>query len=188
MMLAKIDSVFNLRTGLIVAVAVNLMVLPIILYYFGRFSWLSILMTVVLSPLIPMILFNIAMVGILPSCIYGHLYFLFSGGVSLLELQIKMIGAFSEIQILTVTVAKNNISFFYLYLIIACLYFFLRKKNIKIGEDGAKQNNQTIKRSDGMQDIGTYLIEWQKQLQLRCQQYKNKTGQAEAFNNIKKTS
>jgi len=68
-MLAKIDSVFNLRTGLIVAVAVNLMVLPIILYYFGRFSWLSILMTVLLSPLMPMILFSIAMVGILPSCI-----------------------------------------------------------------------------------------------------------------------
>jgi hypothetical protein len=187
-MLAKIDSVFNLRTGLIVAVAVNLMVLPIILYYFGRFSWLSIFMTVVLSPLMPMILFSIAMVGILPSWIYGHLYFLFSGGVNLLELQVKMIGAFSEIQILTVTVAKNNINFFYLYLIIACLYFFLRKKNIKIGEDGAKQNNQTIKRSDGMQDIGTYLIEWQKQLQLRCQQYKNKTGQTETFNNIKKTS
>ena len=187
-MLAKIDSVFSLRTGLIVAVAVNLMVLPIILYYFGRFSWLSILMTVVLSPLMPMILFSIAMVGILPSWIYGHLYFLFAGGVSLLESQVKMIGIFSEIQILTVTVAKNNISFFYLYLIIACLYFFLRKKNIKIGKDRTKQNNQTIKRSDGMQDIGTYLIEWQKQLQLRCQQYKNKTGQTETFNNVKKTS
>jgi hypothetical protein len=39
-----------------------------------------------------------------------------------------------------------------------------------------------------MQDIGTYLIEWQKQLQLRCQQYKNKTGQTETFNNVKKTS
>lgn len=187
-MLARIDNMFNLRSGLIVALSVNLMVLPTILYYFGHFSWLSIFMTVILSPLMPMILFSIAMVGILPGWIYQHLYFLFAGGVGLLESQIKMIGAFSEIRILTVTVAKNNISFLYLYLMIACLYFFLREKNIKIGENGTNQDNQTVKRSDGMQDIGTYLIEWQKQLQLRCQQYKNKTGQTETFNNIKKTS
>ena len=99
-----------------------------------------------------------------------------------------MIEIFSKVQILTITVEKNNKSFLYMYLVIICLYFFLRKKNIKIGKDGAKQNNQTIKRSDSMQDIGTYLIEWQKQLQLRCQQYKNKTGQTETFDNIKKTS
>ena len=187
-MLAKIDRTFNFRSGLIVALAVNLMVLPTILYYFGRFSWLSILMTVILSPLMPMILFSVAMVGVLPFWIYQHLYFLFAGGIGLLESQIKMIGVFSKVQILTITVEKNNISFLYMYLVIICLYFFLRKKNIKIGENRTNQNNQTVKGSDGMQDIGTYLVEWQKQLQLRCQQYKNKTGQTEAFDNIKKTS
>ena len=187
-MLAKIDRTFNFRSGLIVALAVNLMVLPTILYYFGRFSWLSILMTVILSPLMPMILFSVAMVGVLPFWIYQHLYFLFAGSIGLLESQIKMIGIFSKVQILTITVEKNNKSFLYMYLVIICLYFFLRKKNIKIGENRTNQNNQTVKGSDGMQDIGTYLVEWQKQLQLRRQQYKNKTGQTEAFDNIKKTS
>ena len=135
-----------------------------------------------------MILFSVAMVGVLPFWIYQHLYFLFAGGIGLLESQIKMIGIFSKVKILTITVEKNNKSFLYMYLVIICLYFFLWKKNIKIGENRTNQNNQTVKGSDGMQDIGTYLVEWQKQLQLRRQQYKNKTGQTEAFDNIKKTS
>ena len=109
-------------------------------------------------------------------------------GVGFLRSQINIIKIFSGVQILSINVKKNNTSFLLLYFLVIILYFFLRKKDVDISKNSTSQNNQSIKGSDGMQDIGTYLIEWQKQLQLRCQQYKNKTSQTETFNNVKKSS
>ena len=103
-------------------------------------------------------------------------------------MQVEIIKILSKVQILSVNVRKNNAGFLLLYFLVVILYFFLRKKNVDISKNRTDQNNQFIKGSDGMQDIGTYLVEWQKQLQLRCQQYKNKTSQTEAFDNIKKSS
>lgn len=187
-MLTKVNVILNFRSGFIIAIAVNMMVLPIILYRFGHFSLISIFITLILTPLMPMILFSIAMIGLLPYRLYRYTYFLMGSGVGFLRSQINIIKIFSGVQILSINVKKNNTSFLLLYFLVIILYFFLRKKDVDISKNSTSQNNQSIKGSDGMQDIGTYLIEWQKQLQLRCQQYKNKTSQTETFNNVKKSS
>ena len=187
-MLTKVNVILNFRSGFIIAIAVNMMVLPIILYRFGHFSLISIFITLILTPLMPMILFSIAMIGLLPYRLYRYTYFLMGSGVGFLRSQINIIKIFSGMQILSINVKKNNTSFLLLYFLIIILYFFLRKKDVDISKNSTSQNNQSIKGSDGMQDIGTYLIEWQKQLQVRCQQYKNKTSQTETFNNVKKSS
>ena len=187
-MLTKVNVILNFRSGFIIAIAVNMMVLPIILYRFGHFSLISIFITIILTPLMPMILFSVAMIGLLPYRLYRYTYFLMGSGVGFLRSQINIIKIFSGVQILSINVKKNNTSFLLLYFLVIILYFFLRKKDIDISKNSTSQNNQSIKGSDGMQDIGTYLIEWQKQLQLRCQQYKNKTSQTETFNNVKKSS
>ena len=187
-MLTKVNVILNFRSGFIIAIAVNVMVLPIILYRFGHFSLISIFITIILTPLMPMILFSIAMIGLLPYRLYRYTYFLMGSGVGFLRSQINIIKIFSGVQILSINVKKNNTSFLLLYFLVIILYFFLRKKDVDISKNSTSQNNQSIKGSDGMQDIGTYLIEWQKQLQLRCQQYKNKTSQTETFNNVKKSS
>lgn len=187
-MLTKVNVILNFRSGFIIAIAVNMMVLPIILYRFGYFSLISIFITLILTPLMPMILFSVAMIGLLPYRLYQYTYFLMGSGVGLLRSQINIIKIFSGVQILSINVKKNNTSFLLLYFLVIILYFFLRKKDVDISKNSTSQNNQSIKGSDGMQDIGTYLIEWQKQLQLRCQQYKNKTSQTETFNNVKKSS
>ena len=187
-MLTKVNVILNFRSGFIIAIAVNMMVLPIILYRFGHFSLISIFITLILTPLMPMILFSVAMIGLLPYRLYQYTYFLMGSGVGLLRSQINIIKIFSGVQILSINVKKNNTSFLLLYFLVIILYFFLRKKDVDISKNSTSQNNQSIKGSDGMQDIGTYLIEWQKQLQLRCQQYKNKTSQTETFNNVKKSS
>ena len=187
-MLTKVNVILNFRSGFIIAIAVNMMVLPIILYRFGHFSLISIFITLILTPLMPMILFSIAMIGLLPYRLYRYTYFLMGSGVGFLRSQINIIKIFSGMQILSINVKKNNTSFLLLYFLVIILYFFLRKKDVDISKNSTSQNNQSIKGSDGMQDIGTYLIEWQKQLQVRCQQYKNKTSQTETFNNVKKSS
>lgn len=187
-MLTKVNVILNFRSGFIIAIAVNMMVLPIILYRFGHFSLISIFITLILTPLMPMILFSVAMIGLLPYRLYQYTYFLMASGVGFLRSQINIIKIFSGMQILSINVKKNNTSFLLLYFLVIILYFFLRKKDVDISKNSTSQNNQSIKGSDGMQDIGTYLIEWQKQLQLRCQQYKNKTSQTETFNNVKKSS
>ena len=187
-MLTKVNVILNFRSGFIIAIAVNMMVLPIILYRFGHFSLISIFITLILTPLMPMILFSVAMIGLLPYRLYQYTYFLMGSGVGLLRSQINIIKIFSGVQILSINVKKNNTSFLLLYFLVIILYFFLRKKDVDISKNSTSQNNQSIKGSDGMQDIGTYLIEWQKQLQVRCQQYKNKTSQTETFNNVKKSS
>ena len=187
-MLTKVNVILNFRSGFIIAIAVNVMVLPIILYRFGHFSLISIFITIILTPLMPMILFSIAIIGLLPYRLYRYTYFLMGSGVGFLRSQINIIKIFSGVQILSINVKKNNTSFLLLYFLVIILYFFLRKKDVDISKNSTSQNNQSIKGSDGMQDIGTYLIEWQKQLQLRCQQYKNKTSQTETFNNVKKSS
>ena len=187
-MLTKVNVILNFRSGFIIAIAVNMMVLPIILYRFGHFSLISIFITLILTPLMPMILFSIAMIGLLPYRLYRYTYFLMGSGVGFLRSQINIIKIFSGMQILSINVKKNNTSFLLLYFLVITLYFFLRKKDVDISKNSTSQNNQSIKGSDGMQDIGTYLIEWQKQLQVRCQQYKNKTSQTETFNNVKKSS
>ena len=187
-MLTKVNVILNFRSGFIIAIAVNMMVLPIILYRFGHFSLISIFITIILTPLMPMILFSVAMIGLLPYRLYQYTYCLMGSGVGFLRSQINIIKIFSGVQILSINVKKNNTSFLLLYFLVIILYFFLRKKDVDISKNSTSQNNQSIKGSDGMQDIGTYLIEWQKQLQLRCQQYKNKTSQTETFNNVKKSS
>lgn len=187
-MLTKVNVILNFRSGFIIAIAVNMMVLPIILYKFGYFSLISIFITLISTPLMPMILFSVAMIGLLPYRLYQYTYFLMASGVGLLRSQINIIKIFSGVQILSIKVKKNNTSFLLLYFLVIILYFFLRKKNVDISKNSTNQDNQSIKGSDGMQDIGTYLIEWQKQLQLRCQQHKNKTSQTETFNNVKKSS
>ena len=187
-MLTKVNVILNFRSGFIIVIAANTMVLPIILYRFGHFSLISIFITLILTPLMPMILFSVAMIGLLPYRLYQCTYFLMASGVGLLRSQINIIKIFSGVQILSINVKKNNISFLLLYFLVIILYFFLRKKDVDISKNSTSQNNQSIKGSDGMQDISTYLIEWQKQLQLRCQQYKNKTSQTKTFNNVKKSS
>lgn len=186
--LARINTILDIRAGFVVAIAVNMMVLPLILYKFGYFSLLSIFATLLLSPLMPMILVSVMMAGILPYGLYQCANFLIAGGIGLIEVQVEIIKILSKVQILSVNVRKNNADFLLLYFLVVILYFFLRKKNVDISKNRTDQNNQFIKGSDGMQDIDTYLVEWQKQLQLRCQQYKNKTSQTEAFDNIKKSS
>lgn len=187
-MLTKVNVILNFRSGFIIAIAVNTMVLPIILYRFGHFSLISIFITLILTPLMPMILFSVAVIGLLPYRLYQYTYFLMASGVGLLRSQINIIKIFSGVQILSINVKKNNTSFLLLYFLVIILYFFLRKKDVDISKNSTSQDNQSIKGSDGMQDISTYLIEWQKQLQLRCQQYENKTSQTKTFNNVKKSS
>ena len=74
-MLTKVNVILNFRSGFIIAIAVNVMVLPIILYRFGHFSLISIFITIILAPLMPMILFSVAMIGLLPYQLYQYTYF-----------------------------------------------------------------------------------------------------------------
>lgn len=186
-MLSRFFGLFDFWSYIIMSLSVNLIVFPIILYTFGQFSFLSIVATVILTPLLPIILLNILMIGILPASIYSFLYFYTKTGTELLYMQVWLIDTLSEYQIFTIHAKKGNIWYFALYILVLLLYFFLRREYIKISKSNVNYQNQLVERGKSMQKVGTYLIEWQKQLQLRCQQQQKQSSITETFDSVKET-
>ena len=71
---------------------------------------------------------------------------------------------------------KHHWSSLLLYVFVGLLYFFLKNKNVKVGNDDDGKQDGVIEGSDGMQQIGAYLVEWQEQLELRRERYKNEAS------------
>lgn len=186
-MLSRFFGLFDFWSYIIMSLSVNLIVFPIILYTFGQFSFLSIVATAILTPLLPIILLNILMIGMLPDSIYSFLYLYTRTGTELLYMQIWLIDTLSEYQIFTIHAKKGNIWYFALYILVLLLYFFLRREYIKISKSNVNYQNQLVERGKSMQKVGTYLIEWQKQLQLRCQQQQKQNGITKTFDSVKET-
>lgn len=174
--LTEIRKRMNLKSGILISVAVNLTVLPMLLYHFGSFSLLSIIVTLILSPILPTILLSVGMIGILPSLIYRKIYFLAIGGVLGLKLQILLMKVLEDYQNLSISWPKHHWSSLLLYVFVGLLYFFLKNKNVKVGNDDDGKQDGVIEGSDGMQQIGAYLVEWQEQLELRRERYKNEAS------------
>ena len=167
------------------SLAVNLLTIPITLFVFGYFSILSFLATLILSPMLPVILVSIIFVGIMPLTLYRYVGVYLVGGVGLIKIQLRIINLISDWQYFAIHVPKGRIEFLLLYLSVLYLYFFLRKKNIQIAKNNTCEQDESIERRNEMQKIGTYLVEWEKQLQLRCKNQKNHSSVAEAPNNMK---
>ena len=179
------DIIFDLRTGVLMSLAVNLLTIPITLFVFGYFSILSFLATLILSPMLPVILVSIIFVGIMPLTLYRYVGVYFVGGVGLIKIQLRIINLISDWQYFAIHVPKGKVEYLLLYLPVLYLYFFLRKKNIQIAKNNTSEQDESIERRNEMQKIGTYLVEWEKQLQLRCKNQKNYSSVAEAPNNMK---
>ena len=181
----KNDKNFDLRSGILMAVSVNLLTIPITLYVFGYFSLLSIFATLILSPMLPIILVSIMIVGLSPPIIYQFGGFLAAGGIELIKAQLKIIKILSDWQYFSIYLPKGRIEYFLLYIPVICLYFFLRRKNVEITEKNTGEQEQSIEGRNEMQKIGAYLVEWQKQLQLRYENQKNHGSVGETSNNMK---
>lgn len=185
--LTEIKKRMNLKSGILISVAVNLTVLPMLLYHFGSFSLLSITVTLILSPILPTILLSVGMIGILPSLIYRKIYFLAIGGVLGLKLQILLMKVLEDYQNFSISWPKHHWFSLLLYVFVGLLYFFLKNKNVKVGNDDDGKQDGVIEGSDGMQQIGAYLVEWQEQLELRSERYKNEASIKNALGKTEKS-
>ena len=184
--MTKISMLLEVRSGVLMALAVNLTTLPMILYYFGKFSILSIPVTIIFSPFLPLILASTALTSLLPFFLYRYLYFYISLGITALRTQARLIRFFNDWQVFMLNIARKEWTCLLLYIPTVFLYFFLRKKNIEVGDNETACQNKVMKGSDGMQQIGAYLVEWQKQLQLRYQQNENKNSIQKPFDKTEK--
>lgn len=162
----QVRALIDLRSGVLVSIAVSLICFPLLIYYFGSFSLISIVATLLLSPILPIIIVGLVFIGCLPDEIYNICYFVGAMSVIGLKVQLWIMKVLSGENLFMITMKKNDWTILLLFLSVTLLLGFLHKKYIKISEEKSSKNYLMMERSCGMKDIATYLIEWKEQSKL----------------------
>lgn len=153
-----------LAKSLTSSIVISVITLPISLYFFGKFTWLSILANMVLLPSLPIVMGSVGLIAVL-----GDLLIF---GISLekiliwpLKIHTFVINTLAEQESFILELPKKKWWYFLIWLIVFGLIRFA-EKNIEVGyNDGKKQERRTYY-GDEVQKLNTYIIKWYKEIDL----------------------
>ena len=153
-----------LAKSLISSIVISVITLPISLYFFGKFTWLSILANMVLLPSLPIVMGSVGLIAVL-----GDLVIF---GISLekiliwpLKIHTHIINVLAEQESSILDFPKKKWWYILIWLVVFILVRFA-EKNIKVGYNDGKKQERRAHDGDEVQKLDTYIIEWYKEIDL----------------------
>ena len=153
-----------LAKSLISSIVISVVTLPIGLYCFGKFTWLSILANIVLLPSLPIVMGSVGLIAVL-----GDLLIF---GISLekiliwpLKIHTHIINVLAEQESSILDFPKKKWWYFLIWLVVFILVRFA-EKNIKVGYNDGKKQERRAHDGDEVQKLDTYIIKWYKEIDL----------------------
>ena len=148
--------------SLISSTVISVITLPISLYFFGKFTWLSVLANIILLPTLPIVMGSVGLIVLL-----GDISIL---GISLekiliwpLKMHTYVINLLAEQESFILDLPKKKWWYFLIWLMILMLVRFA-EKNIEVGyNDGKKQERRTHD-GDEVQKLDAYIIKWYEEI------------------------
>ena len=153
-----------LAKSLTSSIVISVITLPISLYFFGKFTWLSILANIVLLPSLPIVMGSVGLIAVL-----GDLLIF---GISLekiliwpLKIHTHIINVLAEQESSILDFPKKKWWYFLIWLVVFILVRFA-EKNIKVGYNDGKQQERRAHDGDEVQKLDTYIIKWYEEIDL----------------------
>ena len=153
-----------LAKSLISSIVISVITLPISLYFFGKFTWLSILANIVLLSSLPIVMGSVGLIAVL-----GDLVIF---GISLekiliwpLKIHTHIINVLAEQEFSILDFPKKKWWYFLIWLVVFILVRFA-EKNIKVGYNDGKKQERRAHDGDEVQKLDAYIIEWYKEIDL----------------------
>lgn len=153
-----------LAKSLISSIVISVITLPISLYFFGKFTWLSILANIVLLPSLPIVMGSVGLIAVL-----GDLLIF---GISLekiliwpLKIHTHIINVLAEQESSILDFPKKKWWYFLIWLVVFVLVRFA-EKNIKVGYNDGKKQERRAHDGDEVQKLDTYIIKWYEEIDL----------------------
>ena len=153
-----------LAKSLTSSIVISVITLPISLYFFGKFTWLSILANMVLLPSLPIVMGSVGLIAVL-----GDLLIF---GISLekiliwpLKIHTHIINVLAEQESSILDFPKKKWWYFLIWLVVFILIRFA-EKNIKVGYDNSKKQERGAHDGDEVQKLDTYIIKWYEEIDL----------------------
>lgn len=168
-----------LAKSLISSIVISVATLPISLYCFGKFTWLSILANIILLPSLPIVMGSVGLISV-----FGDLVIF---GISLekiliwpLKIHTFVINTLAEQESFILELPKKKWWYFLIWLIVFGLIRFA-EKNIKVGYDNSKKQERGAHDGDEVQKLDTYIIKWYEEIDLGGANGDQKHGVNQAF-------
>lgn len=168
-----------LAKSLTSSIVISVITLPISLYFFGKFTWLSILANMVLLPSLPIVMGSVGLIAVL-----GDLVIF---GISLekiliwpLKIHTHVINVLAEQESSILDFPKKKWWYFLIWLVVFILIRFT-EKNIKVGYDNSKKQERGAHDGDEVQKLDTYIIKWYEEIDLGGANGDQKHGVNQAF-------
>lgn len=155
-----------LAKSLISSIVISVVTLPISLYFFGKFTWLSILANIILLPSLTIVMCSVGLIAT-----FGDLL---TFGVSLekiliwpLKIHTFVINTLAEQESFIIELPKKKWWYFLIWLIVFGLIRFA-EKNIEVGYDDGKKQERRTHDGDEVQKLDAYIIKWYKEIDFSC--------------------
>lgn len=168
-----------LAKSLISSIVISVVTLPISLYCFGKFTWLSILANIILLPSLPIVMGSVGLISV-----FGDLVIF---GISLekiliwpLKIHTFVINTLAEQESFILELPKKKWWYFLIWLVVFILIRFA-EKNIKVGYDNSKKQERGAHDGDEVQKLDTYIIKWYEEIDLGGANGDQKHGVNQAF-------
>lgn len=168
-----------LAKSLISSIVISVVTLPISLYCFGKFTWLSILANIILLPSLPIVMGSVGLISV-----FGDLVLF---GISLekiliwpLKIHTFVINTLAEQESFILELPKKKWWYFLIWLIVFGLIRFA-EKNIEVGYDNSKKQERGAHDGDEVQKLDTYIIKWYEEIDLGGANGDQKHGVNQAF-------
>lgn len=168
-----------LAKSLISSIVISVITLPISLYFFGKFTWLSILANIILLPSLPIVMGSVGLISV-----FGDLVIF---GISLekiliwpLKIHTFVINTLAEQESFILELPKKKWWYFLIWLVVFILIRFA-EKNIKVGYDNSKKQERGAHDGDEVQKLDTYIIKWYEEIDLGGANGDQKHGVNQAF-------
>lgn len=151
-----------LAKSLISSIVISVVTLPISLYFFGKFTWLSILANIILLPSLTIVMCSVGLIAT-----FGDLL---TFGVSLekiliwpLKIHTFVINTLAEQESFIIELPKKKWWYFLIWLIVFGLIRFA-EKNIEVGYNDGKKQERGAHDGDEVQKLDTYIIKWYEEI------------------------
>ena len=151
-----------LAKSLISSIVISVITLPISLYFFGKFTWLSILANIILLPTLPIVM---ALVGLIT--LLGDISIFGVGLEKILIWPLKIhtfvINTLAEQESFILELPKKKWWYFLIWLIVFGLIRFA-EKNIEVSYNDGKKQERRAHDGDEVQKLDAYIIKWYKEI------------------------
>lgn len=151
-----------LAKSLISSIVISVVTLPISLYFFGKFTWLSILANIILLPSLPIVMGSVGLISV-----FGDMVIF---GISLekiliwpLKIHTFVINTLTEQESFILELPKKKWWYFLIWLIVFGLIRFA-EKNIEVSYNDGKKQERRAHDGDEVQKLDAYIIKWYKEI------------------------